>query len=235
MQLTDNQTKVRDALPDEGAAAPTAIAETSGLGYSTVTRLLRELADAGLAVKETDGWRRTTSATDASDTEADSGPDVIKTEPDTATTDQVSPEGVAPIEPADDAGADEPEPVADHEPEDPTDVPDGSALETDDPDPATEPVVATPAADEPIADTADDEAGQSDADRRPRLHKGQLRDQVLAVLRAAEEPLGPTQMSKLLDGRSQGAIANACDKLVTAGDAIRTSEKPQRFAAAPTA
>ena len=41
MNLTDNQTRLRDALPaaDTDGTTPRALADTAGLGYSTVTRL----------------------------------------------------------------------------------------------------------------------------------------------------------------------------------------------------
>jgi hypothetical protein len=42
---------------------------------------------------------------------------------------------------------------------------------------------------------------------------------------------GATQLSKLLGGASQGAIANALDKLVTAGSARQVQDKPARWQA----
>jgi hypothetical protein len=245
MQLTDNQTKVHDALPHDAAATSAALADTTGLGYSTVTRLLRELADADLAVKNSDGWRRTgaTPHTDPTDIDTEPSDAMEPTLPNdivTMATDPV-PEA-APEEPAAEAACDEP--AADATSENPTSaVDDDPAVEpTDDPDGAAEPTSVTittaepieATADAPIADTVDDGSTEAAVPPGPRLRKGELRGQVLAVLRDATEPLGPTQLSKLLDGKSQGAISNACDRLVSEGQAVLASETPRRFAATPT-
>ncbi len=156
MHLTDNQNKVRDALLTDSTATPAVVAEATGLAYSTVTRLLRELAEAGAAVKDSDGWRRADT-----DTDTDADTERVDAEPDLP---------------------------APHQPR----------------------------------------MGKG----QRRMGKGQLREGVLAALRAASEPLGPTQLSKVLDGKSQGAISNACDRLVTSGDAVLVSESPRRFQAA---
>jgi hypothetical protein len=63
------------------------------------------------------------------------------------------------------------------------------------------------------------------------MAKGQLRDLVLTVLRENGRAMGPTQIAKKLPGRSHGAIANACDRLVERGHAMMTSEKPRRYTA----
>ena len=39
----------------------------------------------------------------------------------------------------------------------------------------------------------------------------------------------PTQLSHLLNGRSSGAITNAIEKMVKAGSAVRTCDKPKRY------
>ena len=85
------------------------------------------------------------------------------------------------------------------------------------------------------ADATTDDAGHRTDVAAPdgqRLRKGALRDLVLAALRdAGGQSLGPTELSRRLGGKSQGAIANACDALVATGDAVLTSERPRRFAA----
>ncbi|HEY7224663.1 MAG TPA: hypothetical protein VH561_13890 [Micromonosporaceae bacterium] len=168
MNLTDNQARLRDALRSVGAdgASAAALADTTGLGYSTVTRLLRELDELAAASRDatTGLWHATGHPSPAS---ADTGGD------DTATRADATGDGDGPS---------------------PTPAPD------------SEPAV--------------------------RMRKGALRDLVLAALRdAAGQPLGPTELSHRLGGRSQGAIANACDALVATGHAVLTSERPRRFAA----
>jgi hypothetical protein len=211
VNLTDNQARLRDALPTPGqdGAIPAALAEATGLGYSTVTRLLRELVELDAAVKdeETGLWHATT--------EPSSGAGDV---PD---PDQPTPAG-DPVEP-------EPEPddVVDPEPD-----PAGDPVEPDPAPPTSgdEPGAAT-GAQNTVEAATDPEPGP---DREPaaRMRKGALRDLVLAALRdAAGQPLGPTELSHRLGGRSQGAIANACDALVATGHAVLTSERPRRFAA----
>jgi len=192
MNLTDNQARLRDALPgtDQDGTTPAALAEATGLGYSTITRLLRELAELDTAVKDdTTGLWHTTAPAPAPDTDL---PDRDQPpRPDENSTPQ-------------DNLADEPA------------QPD---LAAEAPDPGTAPDTTTP----------------PDGQTPVRMRKGALRDLVLAALRDADgQPLGPTELSRRLGGRSQGAIANACDALVANGHAVLTSERPRRFAATRT-
>lgn len=116
-----------------------------------------------------------------------------------------------------------------------------------------------PAADEPPDDTeptpppdedADGETGDSDeantaeqdnpsstADAAPahttgngRLGKGELRAMVADHLAThLDSDFTPTRLSRIL-GRSSGAIANALDALVRAGEAVQTRDKPIAYA-----
>ena len=256
MHLTDNQTKVRDALPADATATPSDVAEATGLAYSTVTRLLRELADIGAAARDTEGWRYADPANAADAT-------------DEATTDAAPADATADAEPAGPAEADlaatdepdeteaevergEPDHVDDIAPSDLT----GHAEEADETDtPADEPESAEDSTPVQVQDdetdgspldaavevaggseTAEQEDAAADTPtpRQPRMGKGQLQDRVLVALRAATEPLGPTQLSKVLDGKSQGAISNACDRLVERGEAVLVNERPRRFEATRT-
>jgi hypothetical protein len=261
MHLTDNQTKVRDALPADATATPADVAEATGLAYSTVTRLLRELAEIGAAVKDTKGWRHAdpanaAQATDETTTDAapaDATADAEPAEPaeaDLAATDE--PDETEPDETEAEVERGEPDHVDDSTPDDLT----GHAEEADETDtPADEPESAedsTPvqvhddetdgsqldAAVEVAGDSEtaeqDDAAADAPGPRQPRMSKGQLQDRVLVALRAATEPLGPTQLSKVLDGKSQGAISNACDRLVERGEAVLVNERPRRFEATRT-
>ncbi|MFI6296653.1 hypothetical protein ACIBEJ_34045 [Nonomuraea sp. NPDC050790] len=45
----------------------------------------------------------------------------------------------------------------------------------------------------------------------------------------------PYEIGQALGGRSSGAVANALDRLVEFGEAVLTTERPRRFALAPTA
>jgi hypothetical protein len=67
----------------------------------------------------------------------------------------------------------------------------------------------------------------------PTMKPGGLRAEVVAWLRAnPDTEITPAGLSKQLGGRSSGAIANALEKLVEAGEAVRTSDKPKRYQAA---
>lgn len=194
MNLTGNRMRLHDALPASGTGGitPRALADTTGLGYSTVTRLLRELHELGLAATDESGWYRVGDITAAASGHHEQADPEPGDEPDSSGEDQT-------------ATPNEPDGV-------------GSGAEP-----------TTAGTDGAEADGA----GEVTAGRRMR--KGELRELVLAALRDADgQPLGPAELSKRLHGRSQGAIANACDKLVADGLAVLTSEKPRRFAAVPT-
>lgn len=75
----------------------------------------------------------------------------------------------------------------------------------------------------PRADTA------TAAGRQERLAPGALRGQVEDWLRDhPSQSFGPTEISHKL-GRSSGAIANALEKLVADGVAVRTNTAPKRY------
>jgi hypothetical protein len=107
--------------------------------------------------------------------------------------------------------------------------------DTDTTDPAeAEPVVAnvTEPADEDAAtdaETAPDSGGD-----KARLASGALRGMVEDYLRGhPAEEFGPTAIANALGGKSSGAVSNALDKLVEAKTAVKTQDKPRRFALAP--
>jgi hypothetical protein len=227
-------------------ATPKVIAEAAKVGYSTVTPILRHLLADNQAVKTDNDtgpaeWQLTatlpTPTTTSSPTSAEDetpAQEPIATHP-----------GSAP--PATASGAET------NQPDDPGAAPaletlsgnaDGTDTDTDtdtnsdsDSDGDGEP--DTPAAD----DTAP--AGSADAEQQPtartyrkpvqpRRPKGELRAAVLAVLTGAPEtPFKVSEVCKAInaantDGTSNkagaGAVANALDKLVTSGDAIRVED-----------
>lgn len=72
----------------------------------------------------------------------------------------------------------------------------------------------------------------TDAPPAARRGKGKLRDEVLAILQDhPDTAYKVSQLSKLLDGASQGAITNALHKLVTDGTVTQTVERPATYQA----
>ena len=65
---------------------------------------------------------------------------------------------------------------------------------------------------------------------KARLGRGELLDRVLAALRAAAQPIGPSALAGSL-GHSSGAIANALERLVEADLARRVGDSPKRYRA----
>ncbi|MDX8053774.1 MarR family transcriptional regulator [Lentzea sp. BCCO 10_0798] len=79
--------------------------------------------------------------------------------------------------------------------------------------------------------------GGADAagEKTPRLPSGALRGMVEDFLGDHPgEEFGPTAIAKALGGKSSGAVSNALDKLADAGTAMKTNDKPRRFALAST-
>lgn len=85
-----------------------------------------------------------------------------------------------------------------------------------------------------------DKAGDSDAAPLAagdgpgpvRLGKGELAAMVAAFLAEHPGEHSPSAIAKALDGRSAGAIGNALGRLVEAGGAVQTSDRPRRYRAA---
>lgn len=83
------------------------------------------------------------------------------------------------------------------------------------------------------ATTAPEVADSAATTKVPRLGKGALRGMVEDYLRTHPgEEFSPNAIGKALD-RSSGAVNNALEKLVTDGYAVRTQDKPKRFAIKP--
>jgi hypothetical protein len=118
------------------------------------------------------------------------------------------------------------------------------ATDTDDATPAKGDLTTDPAEAEPVVanvtEPADDGAA-TDAETAPdsggdkaRLASGALRGMVEDYLRGHPgEEFGPTAIANALGGKSSGAVSNALDKLVEAKTAVKTQDKPRRFALAP--
>ena len=255
MDLSSNQTKLHRALPagQDPPATPAQLAEATGLGYSTVTRLLRELADAGHAVKDGGGWRATgptghpdprhepdhgatnpdADATnpdaDATDRDADATDTSDTDEPAEAAKPPSGPAAAPPVAgPATGEGPDNPGPGVDPGGEP---VAGDTAARGDDPPPASRALRPDDPDDdgvEPVPPVADGDP----APGRGRLRKGELPKQVLAALREHPgEALSPHRLTKQIGARSSGAVGNACDALVKAGLAELATDRPRTFRA----
>ncbi len=65
-----------------------------------------------------------------------------------------------------------------------------------------------------------------------RLVKGEVAGMVLAHLRGNREAgLTPTAVAKALGGKSAGAVGNALERLVAAGDIVKVAEHPRTYQA----
>lgn len=72
------------------------------------------------------------------------------------------------------------------------------------------------------------------SEKAARLPSGALRGMVEDFLSDHPgEEFGPVTIAKALGGKSSGAVSNALDKLVDEGVAVKTNDKPRRFALAP--
>jgi hypothetical protein len=64
------------------------------------------------------------------------------------------------------------------------------------------------------------------------LPAGHLQQLVLELLQhSPDHEFGPVRLAHMLGGRSQGAVANACERLTAAGLAVRSCEAPRRYQA----
>ncbi|MDX3663676.1 hypothetical protein PV646_40885 [Streptomyces sp. ID05-26A] len=101
----------------------------------------------------------------------------------------------------------------------------------------TGPVITDTATADDAAPDHDHAAIRSDAvtagEKKAKLPSGALRGMVEDFLTDhAGEEFGPSAIAKALGGKSSGAVSNALDKLVDDGTAVKSSEKPRRFALA---
>ena len=84
------------------------------------------------------------------------------------------------------------------------------------------------------ADNGDATNCASGGGKTDRLAPGALRGMVEDWLRDhPETQFGATAIAKDLGGKSSGAVSNALEKLVADGVAVKTQDKPRRFALAP--
>ncbi|MCW3818598.1 MarR family transcriptional regulator [Micromonospora sp. DR5-3] len=252
--------KVLAALAELGEATAAAVADKAGLGYSTATAKLRAWEQTGQTERiHTENkravWRlteagRATVGTDQATSPAhDSPPDMLPDEPaqPAAEDDPVEVTGTAesPEEPP------APEPANPAHPEPSTSASDTTAPDAPTPpDGEEEPVAETDGDSQRSASTPEgtgpDTAAASDdpAIGGSRRAKGSLRGAVLDILEAhPDRAYRTSELCKLIDAANEGsgakkasagAVANAVVKLVAAGKAVQTVEKPATFQLAPT-
>ncbi|MCI4066187.1 MarR family transcriptional regulator [Micromonospora sp. R77] len=245
--------KVLAALADLGDASAAAVAEHAALGYSTTTSKLRAWEESGQAERFRTGdgrtlWRLTAAGRTAT---AAPGGDMVEgagfsgtsdpavagggeqrdsgNEPATADDDQTVGRGGPAAVPALDASEVSEEPAA---------GPDGRGAGVA-PDQST--TTATP-----LTGVGVDAGTASQAtDQPPKVRRagGSLRATILDILEAHPDRQYKTgELARLVDAAnagsgaakaSAGAVANAAIKLVAAGRAVQTVERPATFQLAP--
>lgn len=244
---TDTEDKLWAALHTHPNSTAADLSAAATIGKSTAQKILVKWASDGSVTRTpgiTAGGRRAADVWSITETDPSTVPD---TATDTATDDERTVDDTAPADttpneptttpnnldpanttPAEEnlAGSVDAEPTATLAPQDArdtTDVTDGSTPEKPEPgDGATSDNAPEKASGEKTADTAD------------RLAPGALRGMVEDWLREhPDEQAGPTKIAKDLGGKSSGAVSNALDKLVADSVAVKTQDKPRRFALAP--
>ncbi|NKQ59017.1 MarR family transcriptional regulator [Amycolatopsis sp. K13G38] len=238
---TDTEDRLWEALHANPNSTAADLSAAAKIGKSTAQKILVKWAGDGSVTRTAgiaDGGRRaadrwaitdlgvTPVAADRGD--ADSA-DTAQADPDSPAapddTDPAAPAGGEPTEPAN------PEPA---------DAAAGDTLDSADTE-ASDSAQAESAAAEAAESTGGGAATNGDPatdgggdDKATRLAPGALRGMVEDHLRDHPgEQFGPTAIAKALGGKSSGAVSNALDKLVADGTAVKTQDKPRRFALAP--
>lgn len=196
--------KVHRALRENPGSTAAQIALAAGIGGSTTRKALATLALQGQASREQSGGRRVAD----------------RWHPVESTLD------TAPAQDADQGKGEEPTTATVPEPssEDTTEDTTGGA--TPDADAPSSGDGAVPPASATTTPRGDSETVPGP---QKRLAPGALRGQVEDWLRDhPNQEFGPTEIGRKLV-RSSGAVANALDKLVADGVAVRTSDKPKRY------
>ena len=211
------------AMERLGEATAAAIAAEAGFAYSTVTPKLRALEGAGRAERLRTDEGRTLWRLIPADQAADAPPaSEVDTKPGEVDDKQAGPASTEEIADGDgvDDGGEAAEPADDEKSR-----------------PRSGKRRRRAASTSPRVELASDQAADSGADdTQPpttRRGKGALREAVLKVLQEHPDTAYKVgELSKLLDGASQGAIANALHKLTGEATVTQTVERPATFQAA---
>lgn len=259
---TDTEDKLWAALHANPNSTAADLSAAAKIGKSTAQKILVKWAGDGSVTRTpgiTDGGRRAADVWAITEidtaTTPDSAPDAVTdgapadertvdtapadTTPEQQTTapaDSDLADNTADVTPAEETLAEsaDAEPTAAPAPEDTQDTTDA----TDDTAPE-KPEPANAEAAKPADGATPDDATQTASDggtggTSERLAPGALRGMVEDYLRDHPgEQFGPTAIAKALGGKSSGAVSNALDKLVADGVAVKTQDKPRRFALAP--
>ena len=202
IELSTAARLVAIALSGVANATVASLSELAGVSKSTVSKTLVALEQAGAAtrsIRETGGFRE---------------PDLWSPMPELGSLLSAEVAG-GDMETIGVSGAGEGESVreSDEAPEAQSDVEQRCAEETNEPP-------------SPAAQTDEPETSGPP----PRLARGGLGDLVAEVLAGHPEvDYTPTMISHMLSGRSAGAIANALERQVKAGTAVRACEAPKRY------
>jgi hypothetical protein len=248
---TDTEDKLWEALHANPTSTAADLSVTAKIGKSTAQKILVKWAADGSVTRTAgiaEGGRRAAdlwaiTEIDAAPADAapvDQGDDAPADDADATDTAQADPDSPVPPDATDTddatpAEGDPTEPTntepTDADVQDTADTADTDATDTAEAEPVvaeeTEPAEDGAATD---ADTATDGGG----DDKARLAPGALRGMVEDYLRDHPgEEFGPTAIADALGGKSSGAVSNALDKLVEDKTAVKTNDKPRRFALAP--
>lgn len=241
---TDTEDKLWEALHAAPNSTAADLSTAAKIGKSTAQKILVKWAADGSVTRTAgiaEGGRR------AADLWAITEVDTTQTDP-------------TPVNTADTAAAEDPdktdapqaEPISPDAP-DADDSADDSAVTEVDPVEQTDTAEAAPVNAEPVVaevsnptaangvdgattdgDTTTEVSADATGEKKARLAPGGLRGMVEDYLRDHPgEQFGPTAIANALGGKSSGAVSNALDKLVEGGVAVKTQDKPRRFALAP--
>ncbi|WP_020663650.1 MarR family transcriptional regulator [Amycolatopsis benzoatilytica] len=236
---TDTEDKLWAALHANPNSTAADLSAAAKIGKSTAQKILVKWAGDGSVTRTAgiaDGGRR--AADLWAITNLDDTPVADRGDADSADTAQAAPDSPAAPDDTDTAPAADGAPTEPASPE-PTDAAADDAQDTADTE-ASDPAQAEPVAeattppDGGAATTADPATEGGGDDKAARLAPGALRGMVEDYLRDHPgDQCGPTAIANALGGKSSGAVSNALDKLVADGTAVKTQDKPRRFALAP--
>jgi hypothetical protein len=236
---TDAEDKLWEALHTNPNTTAADLSTTAKIGKSTAQKILVTWAGDGSVTRTAgiaEGGRRAADLWAITDDDTPVAADPV--DGDTTNTAQADPDSPVVPDDTDAATPAEGESIepANTEPTDATadDTQDTADTETSDPaeaEPVAEPTVSAGDGAATAANPATDGGGD---DKAQRLASGALRGMVEDYLRDHPgEQVGPTAIANALGGKSSGAVSNALDKLVADGTAVKTQDKPRRFALAP--
>ncbi|MFE3317532.1 hypothetical protein [Nocardia sp. NPDC059195] len=189
------------------------LAFAAGISESKTRKILRQWATDGSITRHTDDdnpraaarWSLTTAQTPQTPDDTDTPIAATEPEPDNPQTDGT------------------------------TTPPEADDATNADPAPQTEPTTVDGDAPTDHAPEQAEQVSVADAPDQGKLAPGALRGLVEDHLRDhPSEEFSPHQIGKALGGRSSGAVHNALVKLVDAGVAKITSDRPKKFTLTPT-